>query len=219
MLVGNLMALRQTQVKRLLAYSSVSHMGYMLIGLGVALYGSGSVEGAAGSFFHLINHALMKGLAFLAAGVLLYALHIARSDHGPLTIDDLSGASRRYPLAAFAFSIAVFSLGGLPPLAGFMSKWQMFVAGFQTKDLWIQSLVIFAALNSVLSLGYYAPLVNRLYRYEPSKIIEAGKPVAWTMYLPLALLTLAVVLLGFLPQLASPITYPAATSLLAMFGK
>jgi proton-translocating NADH-quinone oxidoreductase chain N len=219
MIVGNLMALRQTQIKRLLAFSSVSHMGYMLVGLGVAVLGSGSVEGAAGAFFHLFNHAMMKGLAFLAAGVLLYALHVARGDHGPLVIEDLSGAARRYPIAAFAFAVAVFSLGGLPPLAGFMSKWQMFVAGFQTKLEWVEVLVIFAAVNSVLSLAYYAPLINRLYRHEPGKIVLEGKPVAWTMYLPLVLLSLAVVVLGFMPQLANSLTYPAANSLLALFGK
>jgi proton-translocating NADH-quinone oxidoreductase chain N len=219
MVLGNLMALRQNQVKRLLAFSSVSHMGYMLVGLGVALIGTGSVEGAAGAFFHLISHSLMKGLAFLAAGVFLYALHIARDDHGPLVIEDLSGAARRYPIAAFAFSVAVFSLGGLPPLAGFMSKWQMFVAGFQTKITWVEVLVIFAALNSVLSLGYYAPLVNRIYRHEPGKLVLEGKPVAWTMYLPLILMALALVVLGFMPQLVNSFTYPAAHSLLAIFGK
>jgi NADH:ubiquinone oxidoreductase subunit 2 (subunit N) len=151
--------------------------------------------------------------------VLLYALHVARGDHGPLLIDDLAGASRRYPLAAFTFAVAVFSLGGLPPLSGFMSKWQMFVAGFQTKDAWVCALVVFAAINSVLSLGYYAPLVNRLFRYEPSKIVEEGKPVSWSMMLPLVLMTVAIVVLGFMPQLANPLTYPAANSLLAIFGK
>ena len=73
MLFGNLMALRQKQVKRLLAFSSVAQLGYMLLGLGIAFY-SGQIEGAQGSLFHLFNHGLMKGLAFLAAGVLLYAL-------------------------------------------------------------------------------------------------------------------------------------------------
>ena len=73
MLVGNLMALRQTQVKRLLAYSSLSHMGYIVFGLGIAIY-AGQAAGAQGGMFHLFNHGLMKGLAFLAAGALLYAV-------------------------------------------------------------------------------------------------------------------------------------------------
>src|SRR3990172_998217 len=131
MLVGNLMALRQTQVKRLLAYSSLSHMGYILLGVGVGAV-MGSEYSAAGGFFHILTHAMMKGLAFLAAGALLYGLHQALGNHDPLVVDDLNGASRKYPLTAFAFSVAVLGLGGLPPLAGFMSKWQIFVGGFQT---------------------------------------------------------------------------------------
>ena len=105
----------------------------MLLGFGVAV-GYGIANGAAGGFFHLFNHALMKGLAFLAAGALLYALHISRGSHDPLTVDDLNGAASRYPLAALALSVAVLALGGLPPLSGFMSKWQIFVAGFETQQ-------------------------------------------------------------------------------------
>ena len=217
MLVGNLMALRQTQVKRLLAYSSVSHMGYMLVGFGVAI-GYGVAGGAAGGFFHLINHAFMKGLAFLAAGALLYTLHLSRGSHDPLTVDDLDGASARYPVTAFALTVAVLALGGLPPLSGFMSKWQIFVSGFETRNTAVELLVIFAALNSVLSLAYYAPLVNRLYRRTPSAAVAGGQSGSAWMGLPLVALTLAVVVLGFWPGLADWITEPAASGLVAMFG-
>ena len=133
-------------------------------------------------------------------------------------VDDLNGASRKYPLAAFAFSVAVLGLGGLPPLAGFMSKWQIFVGGFQTGNGWIMALVVFAALNSVLSLAYYAPLVNRLYRHQPGEIVGRGQPIPVLMVLPLIVLTLGVVVLGFWPSLADGITNPAAQSLLMLFG-
>jgi proton-translocating NADH-quinone oxidoreductase chain N len=217
MLVGNLMALRQRQVKRLLAYSSLSHLGYILLGLGIAAY-AGEQAGAQGGLFHLFNHGLMKGLAFLAAGALLYALHLAAGDHDPLTVDDLSGAARRYPLVGLALSVAVLGLGGLPPLAGFMSKWQIFVAGFQTHSLWIEALVIFAALNSVLSLAYYAPLVNAVYRREMSAPVRTGAPLSLAMQTPLALLALAVVVIGVWPGLMAWLTGPAASALLAAFS-
>lgn len=213
MLAGNLMALRQQQVKRLLAFSSVAHMGYMLLGMGIAFY-SGQPAGAQGSLFHLFNHGLMKGLAFLSAGTLLYALYITRSHHGPLLIEDLAGAATRYPLAALAFSLAVLALGGLPPLAGFMSKWQIFVSGFQTHNIWLEILVIFAALNSVLSLVYYAPLVNAMYRLKPSARVNEGGRVPRVMHIPLVILGLAVVLLGIWPSLMNWLTEPAALSLL-----
>jgi proton-translocating NADH-quinone oxidoreductase chain N len=217
MVVGNMLALRQTQVKRLLAYSSLSHVGYMLIGFGIAATYHISTA-AAGSFFHLFTHAMMKGLAFLSAGVLLYALHIARGDHAPLTTDDLNGAARRYPLVAFGFSISVLALAGLPPLAGFMSKWQIFVGGAETRDIVVIFLVVFAALNSVVSLGYYAPLVSRMYRREPSAAVKAGMPASKMMVAPLVGLILVVVILGFWPGFAQAVTMPAAENLVSMFG-
>ncbi len=217
-LYGNLMALRQTMVKRMLAYSSLSHIGYILIGLGVAFY-SGAALGAQGAFFHLFNHMLMKGLAFLAVGALIYGMYLQNDSHAPLKVTDLAGAAQKYPLAALAFSIAVLALGGLPPLAGFMSKWQIFVAGFQTQNNWIIALMIFMALNSVLSLAYYAPLVNLIYRKSPSDQALAGKPLPIAITLPLLILMLAVILLGFVPQLMNWVTAPAAQVFIAMFGK
>lgn len=217
MVTGNLMALRQTQVKRMLAYSSLTHVGYMLVGLGVAIYAQ-EVAGASGGFFHLLSHGLMKGLAFLAAGALLYALHAAAGSRAPLTITDLNGAARRYPLMAMALSVALLGLGGLPPLVGFMSKWQIMVAGFTTHDPWVEVLVAFAALNSVLSLAYYAPVVNALYRREQSAQVAGGATVPVLMQAPLALMMIAVILLGLWPALVQGMTGAAGTALLAAFG-
>ena len=214
---GNLLALRQTYVKRMLAFSSLSHVGYMLMGLGIA-FSSGLELGAQGAFFHLFNHMLMKGLAFLAVGALLYALFLQNDSHSPLTISDLAGASQKYPLVAFALSAALLGLGGLPPLAGFMSKWQIFVAGFETQNGWIMALMVFMALNSVLSLAYYAPLVNMMYRGSPSQAVNAGKPISMAISLPILLMALAVILLGFFPHAMNWITQPAAQHLLAAFG-
>jgi proton-translocating NADH-quinone oxidoreductase chain N len=217
MLVGNLMALRQQQVKRLLAYSSLTHIGYMLLGLGIGIY-AGQLAGTQGGVFHLINHGLMKGLAFLAAGALLYALHIASGDHSPLTIADLHGAARRYPVVALTLSVALLGLGGLPPLAGFMSEWQIFVAGFVTGNAAIEVLVVFAGLMSVMSVAYYIPLVNAMYRQETSEAVRAGKPLPGAMVLPLILLALAVVAIGIWPSLLERLTAPAGVALLAAFG-
>ena len=218
MLVGNLMAFRQTQIKRLLAYSSLTHVGYMLVGLGVAVY-AGQLDGAQGGFFHLFNHGMMKGLAFLAAGALLYALHLAAGEHTPLTISDLAGASRKYPLIALTFALAVFALGGIPPLSGFMSKWQIIVSGFETRNLVVVGLVVFAALNSVFSLAYYAPLVNVLYRWQPSPVVSRGRTAPLSLQLPLIGLAILILVAGLWPALANPLTSPAGTALLAAFGR
>ncbi|HPS41812.1 MAG TPA: proton-conducting transporter membrane subunit [Anaerolineaceae bacterium] len=215
-LVGNLMALRQKQVKRLLAYSSVAQVGYMLLGFGFSLQFS-LMDGASGGFFHLITHAMMKGLAFLAAGALLYALYLSKGEHSPLMIDDLNGASRKYPLVAFALSAAVLGLGGLPPFAGFMSKWQILAAGVETQNTLMIIIVIFAGLNSVLSLAYYAPIVNHMYRREVSSAVEAGNRIPWLMVVPLVIFTLAIVIVGVWPSSMIFITQNAGYSLLYTF--
>lgn len=214
MLLGNLLALKQTQVKRMLAFSSLSHMGYMLLGFGVAAY-TGQAAAAQGGVFHMLSHGLMKGLAFLAAGALLYTLYVANGAHGPLTVNDLNGAARRYPLAALALGVAVLGLAGLPPLVGFMSKWQIFVGGFQAGDTLVALLVIFAALNSVLSLAYYAPLVNAMYRREVSDAVRRGKAMPLSMIVPLVVMSILVVALGVWPALVDGLTGPAGQALLA----
>ncbi len=216
MLAGNLLALRQTQVKRLLAFSSLSHVGYMLLGFGIALAAhdaATATTAAQGAFFHLLVHGLMKALAFMAAGALMYAL-----GRHTLALEDLAGAASRYPLLAAAFTAALLSLGGLPPLAGFMSKWQIFVAGFGAQDALLGWLVLFAAANSLLSLVYYMPLVNLLYRRAPGEAVRRGHPLPLTVTLPLVVLALLLVLLGVFPQLLYGVTEPAAHALLLAFG-
>jgi proton-translocating NADH-quinone oxidoreductase chain N len=217
MLLGNLLALRQTQVKRLLAFSSLSHVGYMLLGIGAAVTFL-QPEAMSGAFFHLLTHMLMKGLAFLSAGALLYALYLSRGQHGSLTISDLNGAASRYPLIAGSFSVALLALGGLPPLAGFMSKWQIFIGAAQTLNAGVILLVVFAAFNSVLSLAYYAPLVNAMYRNQPSDAVRDGKSVAFSMTAPIVLMAAAVILLGVLPTIVSPLTSSAASALIHAGG-
>jgi proton-translocating NADH-quinone oxidoreductase chain N len=217
MLLGNLMALRQVQVKRLLAYSTLSHTGYMLLGLGVAVY-AGQLAGAQGGLFHLLSHGLLKGLAFLAAGALLYALHTAVGSHKPLLIADLAGAAGRYPLAALTLSLAVLGLGGLPPLVGFMSKWQIFVAGVATHQPLIVALVAFAAFNSVLSLAYYAPVVNTLYRRQASAAVAQGQAIPAAMHAPLIILAAAVIVIGLWPALVQGLTGPAGVAVMNAFG-
>ncbi len=223
-LLGNLMALPQRQVKRLLAFSSIAHVGYMTLGLGVALY-VGTPAGAQAGFFHLLSHGLMKGLAFMAVGALLFGLQHRSGaanesepgDHKGLVIDDLSGAARRYPVIALVLSLALMGLAGLPPLVGFMSKWQVLMAGAQTQDMAILVVLIIAALGSVLSLGYYAPLINRLYRHQPAAAVVNGQSIPLAMTVPLVILAAAIILLGVMPILADWLTVPAAADLLRFF--
>lgn len=215
-LIGNLMALRQTEVKRLLAYSSIAHVGYMLAGFGISILFSQTI-GATGGFFHLITHSLMKGLAFLSVGALMYVLFIANGKHSILFLEDLNGVSRKYPLLAVCLSAALLSLGGLPPFAGFMSKWQILVAAAFAKNAWMWGVVVFIGLNSILSLAYYTPMINRMYRREPSEAVQRGKAIPWVMMVPIVLLTLAILVIGIWPSSMNFFTEKATSSMLWFF--
>jgi NADH:ubiquinone oxidoreductase subunit 2 (subunit N) len=144
-------------------------------------------------------------------------LIINNGDHKPLMINDLSGASRRYPLIALTFSLSLFALGAIPPIAGFMSEWQIFTAGFETKNIVITCLILFAAFNSVFSLAYYAPLVNVLYRRKPSTIVSSGTRLPLIMTVPLIALTAVLIIVGLWPSLMNWLTLPAGLDLLAAF--
>jgi NADH:ubiquinone oxidoreductase subunit 2 (subunit N) len=144
-------------------------------------------------------------------------MYLQNGSHQALMVSDLAGAAQKYPLVALTLSIALLGLGGMPPLAGFMSKWQIFVGGFGTQNGWIMALMVFMALNSVLSLGYYAPLVNLMYRRTASAHVMAGKSLPWSMILPLVLLALAVVVLGLAPGLMDWLTIPAGNHVIGMF--
>ncbi len=211
-LFGNLMALRQTELKRMLAYSSLTHIGYMAVGFGVTLMTS-DILGASGSFLHIVTHGLMKGLGFLAIGAIIYALHLNLKGEKALMVEDLNGLSSKYPWVTLFLSLALLSLGGIPPLAGFMSKWQIFAGGMGAHMVITDVVILFAGLNSVLSLAYYAPIINRMYRNEASELVKQGGKVPFRMMMPLIVLAVGLLVLGFAPSLISSLTNAAGAAL------
>ncbi|NOR89497.1 MAG: NADH-quinone oxidoreductase subunit NuoN, partial [Anaerolineales bacterium] len=148
MTVGNLLALPQTNIKRLLAYSSIAHAGYALIGL-VAL----SSFGTASVIFYLIGYVVTNIAAF--AVVILFA-RSAGSDE----IADYAGLSRRSPGLALVLLIALLSLGGMPPLAGFVAKFYIFAAAVESGWIW---LAFVGVLNAIIGLYYYLSILKVVY--------------------------------------------------------
>lgn len=209
--VGNLLALRQENVKRILAYSSISHIGFILLAVGIGIYG-GQEAGFQGGMLHLFIHALMKALAFLVVGAISFML--SRTD-STLRVSDLAGVAARTPLLAAALVVACLSLAGVPPLAGFMSKWLIFDAGLRAGGTLMLVLVAFAALNSVFSLAYYFPIINALFR---PGVEAAQRPLPTAMRLPILFLTAAVIVLGIFPTLLNGFVNPAAQVLMRLFG-
>jgi len=153
MTLGNLAALTQKSMTRLLAYSSIAQAGYMMIGLAVLP----SNLGLTGLLYHSFNHALMQGVAFLAAAMI-------SSRFSKASLEPYEGLSRSMPLTSFSLTIALLGLAGMPPLSGFWSKFILFTAAVDGNLTW---LAFAGLLNSALSLGYYGLIVKRMYVDEP----------------------------------------------------
>ncbi len=166
MTVGNLLALVQTNVKRLLAYSSIGHAGYLLMGV-AALAGITDRGEVDLSVSHLasngiILHLVAYGVTNLAAFLSVSALY---REAGHEDVSGLAGASRRSPVVALVFAVSMFSLAGLPIFAGFTSKFYLFNAAAAQGLLWLVGLAIFMSL---VSLYYYLQVVRQMYVEEPT---------------------------------------------------
>lgn len=213
--IGNLLAIRQTEIKRVLAYSSVGHIGYILLAAGIGIVSS-SLPGMRASILHLFIHGLMKALGFFVIGALAYAL--GRDNDAPLRIADLNGVFKRYPALTLALIIALFSLAGMPLTAGFISKWQIFSAGILSQSRWLILATIFAALNSVLSFVYYLSIMNGIISEPQDRRWQDAFPVPASMRLPIVMLALFVLMLGIFPSLIDWMITPASDILLAQLG-
>ncbi len=172
MTVGNVTALLQNNLKRMLAYSSIAHAGYVLVAL-VA----GGFEGYGAAVFYLALYSIMNLGAFAVLTML------GRDQDEPMLVSDLAGMGFRRPFAGLALTLFMISLGGIPPTAGFMGKLMVFNAA--VKAGLIQPLVIVGVINSVISVYYYLRVTVALYMREPE-----GEPTTFSWNLPAALAVL-----------------------------
>ena len=170
MTLGNLGALIQKSVPRILAYSSIAQAGYIMIGLAVAPY---SDQALPGSLFHIMNHAVMKSAAFIAAAAVAITL-------ASYSLEKYRGLARRMPITAIALSISLLALAGVPPLNGFWSKLVLFQSAINSGDSvwWGPYLAIAGVLNSALSLGYYAWIMRKMYMEESPDMSKVKVPKA-----------------------------------------
>jgi proton-translocating NADH-quinone oxidoreductase chain N len=189
MTVGNALALLQRYTKRLLAYSSVAQTGYVMFAVGLGLrYGRPAAIRAG--FFLLLAHAVLKALAFLSKGVCHY--------HRDVTLTrELRGTAAQIPLVAVTFAVALIGLAGIPPLAGFAAKWWILTESLPAPDGWAAAGIVIFLVNSVLALGYYLPLIVRLFDNSGA---EGGRiPLSVWMSAPLLLLGALALAIGFQP--------------------
>ncbi len=184
MTLGNVVAIAQSNIKRMLGYSSIAHAGYIMVGLAAI-----GTLGKGGVLFFLVGYALANLGAFIAI--------IAISNKtGSDEITDYSGMARRSPVIALILAFCLISLIGIPPTVGFMAKFYIFNAAIQGNLLW---LVIIAVLNSVVSAYYYLRVVKLMYVGEPAS--EEAIPSSIPLRITLAVTSLGVLILGIYPWL------------------
>jgi multicomponent Na+:H+ antiporter subunit D len=200
---ASLVAVFQRDIKRMLAYSSVAQVGYMVLGIGLA-----STDGVSASILHIFNHALMKGALFLAIGAVMYRL-------GSVQIRDLAGLGRRMPLTTAAIVGAGLSLIGVPGTVGFVSKWYL-VLGALDRGIWVlAALVLF---GSILALIYVWRLVEVAYFSEPAADARVVKEAPLSMLIPIWVLVLANFYFGLDTDLTVGMARRAAGVLLEVGG-
>ena len=155
MTVGNIAAIMQKNLVRMLAYSSIGHAGYILIGISIAPF---TGLGLQASLFHILNHAVMKGAAFIAVAGIVTALAVTH-------LDKIKGLGRRMPITALGLVISLLALAGVPPLNGFWSKLMLFGAAIDAGSSlwWAPWLAVAGVLNSALSFAYYGWIIRKMY--------------------------------------------------------
>ncbi len=183
MLVGNISAIAQSNVKRMLAYSSIAHAGYMLMGIV-----NGTTSGSEAIVFYATAYTFMQIGAFVIVGIL------EREEGGHLQLDDYAGLGKRQPVLAALMSIFLFSLAGIPPLGGFFGKYLLFVSAIDAGFTW---LTIVAVASSVISVWFYLGLVVKMYFTEPSG--DTSESPSGIAAITLAVSTVAVIALGIVP--------------------
>ena len=186
MTVGNVIAIAQTNIKRMLAYSSIAHAGYVLIGLAAA-----NNDGISSAMLYLLVYCVMNIGAF-------GAVILAKTEDGEsLMISDYAGLGTRKPLLAMFMTVMLLSLAGFPPTAGFVGKFYIFKAAVGAGHIW---LVIIGAINTAISAFYYLRVVVTMYMREPEEELEIS-PYASTLVVGLILAVIGVLLIGILPSL------------------
>lgn len=203
MIFGNLAALAQTSVKRMLAYSSIAHAGYIMVGM-VAAMEVGS-EAISAVFFYLLAYTVSNVLAF---GALIWVGSYGRE---VVSYEDLAGVARRHPFVALPFVLGVLSLMGFPPTAGFFGKYYVFSAAVQAGHIWM---AILGVLMSAIGAYYYLKVIVFMYMAEPKE----GAPVALPMrsgavVAAMAIAAFLVLEAGITPSAYLEMAHAAATSI------
>jgi NADH-quinone oxidoreductase subunit N len=200
MVVGNVIALTQNSLKRMLAYSSIAHTGYALVGIIAA---PGSQQGYSPVLIYLVIYTIMNLGAFIVLSIL------SEKADTRLNLQDMAGVARQHPFLAFSMAVFLFSMAGIPPAAGFVGKYMLFYSAVQAGEV---LLVVLAVLCSVISVYYYLRVLVFMYMKEPVAVLTGRKAPFWSIAALVAMVILTLQL-GILPSGLIELARTAAASL------
>jgi multicomponent Na+:H+ antiporter subunit D len=200
--VGSIAAIYQTNVKRLLAYSSVAQIGYMTLGLSLV-----SINGLTGGIVHLFNHALMKCGLFLVVGCVVLRM-------GSAHISDMRGLMKRMPLTMWAFIVGGLSIIGVPGTVGFVSKWYLVLGALEQGQYVLAALIL---LSSLLAVFYIWKVVEVAVFEKPEGEVEKCE-APMSMLIPTWALMLATIYFGIDTEWTVNVAKAAATALMGDFS-
>jgi multicomponent Na+:H+ antiporter subunit D len=202
--MGAFFAVFQDDIKMMLAYSTISNIGYIVMGLGLA-----STYGVIGASVHVFNHAIIKATLFFAAGALIHAT-------GKRTLTALAGVGRTMPVTTVAMSIGAVSIVGIPPTAGFLCKWYIALGAVQAGRPFFAFALVFGALFIFI---YYIRMVNAFYFREPTEAaVMAAREAPPSMLAPIVLLAALCLVMGVLGRVPLSFVEPAVKHLLKPLG-
>ena len=187
MIMGSFFALAQKDVKRMLGYSSVAQIGYILLGIAFMTH-----IGLSAAFFHIISHGLMKAALFLSVGAIIYYQRVRK-------IDQFDGMGYKMPLSMIVFSVAALGMIGIPPTIGFISKLNL---GLAALDNGMIIFIIIIVISGLLNAMYYLPImISAFLKGEKVDKISGVEKIPKVMLIPIVILGLLILVLGIYPDL------------------
>lgn len=197
MIVGVLMALTQRDFKRMLAYHVISQKGYMVLGIGLGTLGS--VLGAQGGLFHLLNHSIYKSMLFMCAGAVLYRT-------GSQKFEELGGLGKNMPLTALTFLIGSLAISGIPPLNGFVSKYTIYLGGIEAG---LPIVTVISVLVSALTFASFFKAFSSVFLGQRPKHLRDIQEAPKLMLFPMLAMAVVCIVIGLFPALGFNVVGPA----------
>ncbi|NOY36001.1 MAG: hypothetical protein GXO83_00320 [Chlorobi bacterium] len=198
LIIAEMAAVKQDRLKRMLAYSSIGQMGLVIVAFGI-----GTEEGVFAALFLMLNHAIIKSLLFLSGSYLVY-------NSTEKYIHETDGLAKHLPITSFLFALGAIAIVGMPPFAGFWSKWSILSAAAHSNMILVIVLILSV---SIIELVYYFRVVNRIYFFPKQKEVEPKRPTINAL-IAMSILGILILVIGFYPDSVTGYLHSASQSLL-----